>query len=42
MPKGHAAFIANNFIIRGLPKSGPTADILFSAQAYEMAEHLGI
>ena len=43
VPKGHAAFIANNFIIQDLPVDRkPTKDMLFSEKTWEVAEHYGI
>ncbi|CAD7928552.1 unnamed protein product [Amoebophrya sp. A120] len=41
VPKGHAAFIANNFILREVPAE-PTADILFSAKLHAVAEKAGL
>mmetsp|Transcript_72946 Transcript_72946/g.152287 ORF Transcript_72946/g.152287 Transcript_72946/m.152287 type:complete len:698 (-) Transcript_72946:252-2345(-) len=41
LPKGHAAFIANNFILRELPAE-PTEDWLFTDNIHEAAKKSGL
>ena len=40
VPKGHAAFVANNFILGDVPEQ-PTKDFLYSSNIFKVAEKAG-